>query len=705
MRFKMPSNKVFCLSIFWWALVPSIPPAAVAAAPQSHNSTPNVLLITIDTVRADHIGCYGAKGVQTPTIDSLARDGIPFEHAISQVPLTWPSHAVILTGTYPFQNGVQDFTGQPLAPQFRSLAQAFKQHGYSTGAVVSAFVLDRSWGLARGFDFYDDAFSPEEFQKRDLGLVDRKAEESVTHVINWLKQPTHRPFFFWLHLYDPHSPYDPPEPYHTQYRDHLYDGEIAYADHELGRLISWLKSNRLYERTIIVLLSDHGESLGDHGEKEHGFFVYNSTVHIPLIVKPPAGSGYRPGGRIARPVETVAVAPTLLASARIKDAVEKQFNSRGLLDAAAEKEGAAYSETFYPLNSFGWSPLHALETSRYHYVDAPQPELYDLAADPEEKNNLLTSQGATASVLKEKLQSLLQRNRYKPPEGGNSNLSPDALEKLRSLGYVAYHSAVSPEALAGGLPDPKTKLEEFNSILTAEDAFHANEFEKGEQLLTKVREHDPKMYIVPFMLGEAANTRKDWPEAEAEFKKSLDLNPNFDQAMTGLSRVLMYQSKDEEAKQWARNALKYNPQNYRAWYELGFIEAKADKETAIADYEKAVAIQGNFAPLRRDLGLLYFQQQNYAEAVKHLTKAAELGMKEAQLWNVLGIAYSHSNRLAKAVESYKRALKLDPDLAEAHLNLAYAYETLQHPVVARKEYETACRLQTNFCQYVPEDQQ
>src|SRR5439155_1061907 len=263
-----------------------------------------------------------------------------------------------------------------------------------------------------------------------------------------------------------------------------------------------------------------------------------------------------------------------------------------------------YSETFYPLNSFGWSPLHALETARYHYVDAPQPELYDLAADPEEKNNLVASQGATASVLKEKLQLLLQRNPYKPPEGGNANLNPD-----------------------------------------------------------------------------------------------------YEQAMTGLSRALLYQNKDEEAKQWARNALKYNPENYRAWYQLGFIETKTDKPAAIADYEKAVAIQGNFAPLRRDLGLLYFQQQNYAEAVKHLTKAAELGMKEAQLWNVLGIAYSHSNRLAKAVESYKRALKLDPVLAEAHLNLAYAYETLQHPVVARKEYETACRLQTNFCQYVPEDQQ
>jgi arylsulfatase A-like enzyme/Flp pilus assembly protein TadD len=669
------------------------------AARAARKSPPNIVLITIDTVRADHIGCYGAKEVQTPTIDGLARDGTVFERAISQVPLTWPSHAVILTGTYPFQNGVQDFTGQPLAPQFRSVAQAFKQHGYATGAVVSAFVLDRSWGLARGFDFYDDAFSPEAFQKRDLGLVDRKAGESVKHAINWLKQRSRRPFFFWLHLYDPHSPYDPPEPFHTQYRDHLYDGEIAYADHELGRLITWLKSNHLYDRTMIVLLSDHGESLGDHGEKEHGFFVYNSTVQVPLIVKPPAGSGFRPR-RIVRPVETTAVAPALLTAAGIKDGIEKQFNSRGLLGAVAEKEDVAYSETFYPLNSFGWSPLHALETSHYQYVDAPEAELYDLAADPGEKNNLITAQGATAAVLKEKLHALMQHNPYKPPEGGNSNLSPDALEKLRALGYVAYHSPVSPDALAAGLPDPKTKLEEFNSILAAEDAFHANDFDKGEQLLARVREQESKMYVVPFMLGEAGLAKKDWPEAEAEFKKCLELNPNFDQAMTGLSRVLMYQNKDEEAKQWVRNALKYNPQNYRAWYELGFIESKSDKQAAIADYEKAVAIQGNFAPLRRDLGLLYYQQQNYAEAAKHLAKAAELGMSEARLYNFLGISYDRTGHLSNAVKSYVEAIQLDDKLAEAHLNLGYTYERLGRETLAAEEYRRACQLNQGFCKLV-----
>jgi arylsulfatase A-like enzyme len=283
------------------ALVLASAVTCAAGTPSARKPRPNVLLITIDTVRADHLGCYGAKDIQTPTLDALARDGILFERAISQVPLTWPSHAVILTGLYPFQNGVQDFTGQPLDARFRSLAQAFQKNGYATGAVVSAFVLDRSWGLARGFDFYDDAFAPEAFVNRDLGLVDRRAGESVTRALAWLKKNPRRPFLFWLHLYDPHSPYDPPEPYRTQYQGHPYDGEIAYADHELGRVIAWLKQTQLYNQTLIVFLSDHGESLGEHGEHEHGFFVYNATVHIPLIVKPAAGSGIRPG-KVSRAV-------------------------------------------------------------------------------------------------------------------------------------------------------------------------------------------------------------------------------------------------------------------------------------------------------------------------------------------------------------------------------------------------------------------
>jgi arylsulfatase A-like enzyme/Flp pilus assembly protein TadD len=671
---------------------------AFAATAGVRKPAPNVILITIDTVRADHIGCYGATEVRTPTLDALAHDGIVFERAISQVPLTWPSHAAILTGTYPFQNGVQDFTGQPLAPQFRSVAQAFKQQGYATGAVVSAFVLDRSWGLARGFDFYDDAFSAETFKQKDIGLVDRRADESVSHAIEWLSKRARRRFFFWLHLYDPHSPYDPPEPFRTKYQGRLYDGEIAYADHELGRLISWLKRNQLYDGSLIVFLSDHGESLGEHGEKEHGFFVYNSTVRIPLIVKPPVGSGFRPA-RMPRPVETIAVAPTLLQSAGIKDAIEKQFQSHGLLGSEAGNDDAAYSETFYPFSSFGWSPLHALETGRYHYIDAPEPELYDVASDPEEKHNLASQQTATVAVLKDKLQARQRNNPFGLAKSANSGLSPDALEKLRALGYVAYRSPVSAKALAAGLPDPKSKLWEFNSILEAGDAFHAGNFEVGEALLAKVREKDPQTYVVPFMLGEAAVRQQNWAKAAAELKKCLDLNPTFDQAMTGLAKALFYQGDAAGAKSWVEKALTYNPQNYRAWYELGFIQSQTDKATALSAYEKAVSIQPNFALGRRELGMLQFQQQNYAEAAKHLAQAVELGIGDAKLFNFLGIAYSRIGREHKAIENYQRALKIDPGLAEAHLNLGYAYEGLHKAKLAQQEYQEACRLRTEFCQF------
>lgn len=674
------------------------------AAITVHKNRPNVLLITIDTVRADHVGCYGYSNIQTPTLDSLAHDGIVFERAISQVPLTWPSHTAILTGTYPFQNGVQDFTGQPLDPRFRSVAEAFKNNGYRTGAVVSAYVLDRVWGLARGFDFYDDAFAPEEFQKKDIGLVDRKAGESVSHAISWLKANRRmpsagRPFFLWLHLYDPHSPYDPPEPFRTKYHDHLYDGEIAYADHELGRVIGWLKSEKLYSSTLIVALSDHGESLGEHGEQEHGFFVYNSTIRIPLIVKPPNGSGVRPG-RVTTPVETTAVAATLLRLAGLKSEIEKQFTSPPLARKETDDDRTAYSETFYTFNSFGWSPLHSLETRRFHYIDAPRPELYDVVADPDEKTNLAAQQSATVAVLKDKLQALLQRNPYQGTTDASADMSPDALEKLRALGYVAYHSPVSAEAVAKGLPDPKDKLEEFNTILTAEDAIHSTDFFKGESELEKIERDDPDLYIVPFLLGETAGRRRDWTKSAAEFKRCLQLNPNFDQAMTGLARALFFSGNPDEARQWAQSALKQNPMNYKALYELGSIEAHSNKAAAISDYERGIAIQDNFAPLHRDLGMIYFEQQNYSNAAKHLARAAELGTNDAQLFNFLGICYDRTGRVRQAIDTYHRALKLDDNLAEAHLNLGFTYHRMGRETPARIEYQRACELKEEFCRLV-----
>jgi choline-sulfatase len=691
--------RLVLITVLFSGFVPgtiAVPTKAASAKSPPH---PNVILITIDTLRADHVACYGAQTVKTPTLDGLASDGVLFGRAISQVPLTWPSHAVILTGTYPFQNGVQDFTGQPLAPQFRSLAQALKQAGYATGAVVSAFVLDRSWGLARGFDFYDDAFSAGTFQTKDIGLVDRRAGKSVDHAIAWLKRTPRRPFFLWLHLYDPHSPYDPPEPYRTEYRSHLYDGEIAYADHELGRLIAWLKQNNLYDSSLIAALSDHGESLGEHGEDEHGFFVYNATVHVPLIVKPPGGSGIQIQRR-HDPVETSAVAPTLLQLTGVKDVIAHQFQSESMF--AANRQGEpAYSETFYPFSSFGWSPLHALQSEHFHYIEAPKPELYDLQRDPGETTNLATQQPATAAVLKAQLQQRVSRNPFREQDASAGNLSPEAQEKLRALGYFGFRAAVSPEAVAAGLPDPKDKFWEFNAILKAQDAFQQGDADKAEAILGPVQAQDPRMYIIPFLLGESALRRQSWERAAAQLQRCLELNPNFDNAMTGLARALAKLGRTDEARSWLDKALRSNPQNYRAWYQIGLLESDNYPGAAHSAYEKTIAIQPNFPPGQRELGLLMFRNKDYADAAVHLEKAIGLGLEDAHLHNFLGICYDQMNQIAKAVREQRRAIALDPKLAEAHLNLAYAYQRQNQPKAAQEEYTAACKLDERFCRFMP----
>jgi tetratricopeptide (TPR) repeat protein len=386
--------------------------------------------------------------------------------------------------------------------------------------------------------------------------------------------------------------------------------------------------------------------------------------------------------------------------AGIPAATDHQFHAPLQFTASSPTDDFAYSETFYPFSSFGWSPLHALETSRYHYIEAPAPELYDLSTDPGEKNNIFSQQTATVSDLKDKLQKLLAEKPFHPTTGG-SGVSPDAQQKLQALGYVSFRSPVSKDALSKDLPDPKTKITEFNTILRAEDAFHAGDNEAGRKLLSEITASDPGMYIVPFLLGEASLREQKWPEAVDHFKRCLELNPNFDQAMTGLSRALIYTGDDAGAMLWARNALQQNPQNYHALHQLGFVEAKTDKQAAIADYEKAVAIQGNFAILRRDLGMLYFQEQNYPKAAEHLAKAADLGLNEAPLFNFLGVSYSRTNRMQKAVSSYKHAIELDPKLAEAHLNLGFAYQRLNQPIASRREYAEACKLQQKYCELIP----
>lgn len=676
---------------------------ARAVAKTTHR--PNLLLITVDTLRADHVGVYGAKQAQTPTIDALGHDGVVFEHAYSQVPLTLASHTSLLTGTYPFHNGVQDFTGQPLRPGIRSIAESLKANGYDTGAVVSSYVLDRSWGLNRGFNFYYDAFKGSSFLENDPGLVERKAGASVDEALRWLRRRGTRPFFLWLHLYDPHSGYDPPEPFRARFSASPYDGEIAYADHELSRLIAYLKQHGLYDRMAIIFASDHGESLGDHGEREHGFFVYHSTLQVPLIIKPPQPTRIT-SHRVASPVPIMGIAPTLLNLGKIEDKIQKQFETVALLpEPTGPEANEVYSESFYSFSSFGWAPLRTINTSTYQYIEAPKPELYDLRADPAETKNMIADQPAVSSVLSEKLKQRVSQ--YAPPadsgDAAKSGLTAEAAEKLRSLGYMAYRSPVSNDALAKGLPDPKDKLWDFNTILEALDAGKLGKLDEQRALLRRVEQRNPSMYLVAFLLGEADLKSADWKGAEESLRRCLELNPNFDQAMTALARAFHEQGDNEHAGQWLEKALQVNPQNVKAWYEKGWINMQTDQGAAITAFEKTLSIQPDFALAHRDLGMVQFQQKNYAVAAKHLARAVDLGIDDPAIYNFLGISYSRTNRVREAVESYQQALKRDPDRAEAHLNLAYAYQRLNRPSEAKTEYAQACRLESKFCQYVPAD--
>src|SRR6267142_1970288 len=678
----------------------------LGACRQNKPPRPNILIITVDTLRADRVGCYGYAGGLTPNVDALAKDGVVFERGVAQVPLTWPSHAAIFTGTYPFHNGVQDFTGQPLSDRFRTLAESLKDHGYATGAVVSSFVLDRSWGLARGFESYDDAFAGQEFLQKNIGLVERRAEESVDHALSWLEAHPNQPVFLWLHLYDPHSPYNAPEPFRSQCAKQPYEGEIAYADSQLGRLFVWLKHapNNLYDNTLIVFLSDHGESLGEHGEKEHGFFVYDSTVHVPVVLKPPKTTGLA-AQRVADAIETIQVGPTVLELAGVQDPIQKQFQAASLVPLVIGKPHGpvrpAYSETFYPANSFGWSPLHSVQTARYHYIEAPEQELYEHQADPAENNNLAAENANIVTSLRAQLNQLLASYPSSATASGGiasgTSASPDVLEKLRSLGYVGYRAPAAPNAK---LADPKDKLPVFQDVLRATDQIQAGNFAAARSLLSSAQRKEPQLYLIPFLLGEAASHEAQWKEAEEQFGRAAALNPGFEQARMGLARALGLQGKTAQARDMIATLLTTNPQNFRAWFLLAQIESKDDPRSSRQALDKVIAIQPNFAPAYRDRGLLSVREEIYESGSEDLSRAVEMCMRDLTTYNSLGICYSRMNRLDDAVKSYRRAIAVDPSYAQAHLNLGFVHERMNQPALSKKEYVEACRLDRRICPLV-----
>ena len=430
----------------WRALAITLAIAALGCRRTTFPAAP-VFLISIDTLRADRVPVYGYRGVETPALDALARDGVVFETAIAQVPLTLPSHASLFTGQQPFVNGVRDNLGYRLARGAKTLAAQLRSHGYSTGGAVSAIVLDRASGISEGFEFWDDAIEVKKAGQA-IGQVQRPGLQTERRLEEWIAgAPSGKPLFGFLHLYEPHSPYEPPEPFASKYRGRPYDGEVASADAVVGKFISSLKAQGLYDGALVVLLSDHGEGLGDHGEDEHGIFLYAESIRVPLILKLPGGRDA--GRRVSSPAGLVDVFPTVFAALGL----EAPGGLAGIPLWPAGKDGAAprriYSETMFPRFHFGWSDLASLSDGRSHYIHAPRPELYDWTSDPGERRDL---SAGLPDAFRSMRAALLALSRPLEPPGASD---PETVKKLASLGYLGAGNVPSP---GGALPDPKDRI-------------------------------------------------------------------------------------------------------------------------------------------------------------------------------------------------------------------------------------------------------
>jgi arylsulfatase A-like enzyme len=426
----------------------------------------NVIVVTVDTTRADRLGAYGFRDANTPAIDRLARDGVLFEQAESPAPLTLPAHSSLFTGRFPFQHGVRD-NNVPLNDTEITLAQVLQAHGIRTGAVTAAYVLDSRFGLARGFDMYDGSFHPRRGDGPHLEGIRRAADEVVNRAMEWIDTVSSTQFFAWLHFYDAHAPYA--APLRDVDEKIGYQGAIAFIDSQIGRLMAFLDARRLATRTVIVLVGDHGESLGEHGERAHGFFIYEAVTRVPLIIRTP-DSELR-GRRVSHVVRSVDVMPTVLDLLNVRApssiaGVSLLPRMKGLVYDSEELE--TYSETMYPQYHFGWSALRAVRAGRFKFIAAPRPELYDLDEDPGERRNLYALRPSLAAALAGRLRTWEQTG------GGSAARDPqldrDARERLDALGYVGrrldWHD--SPTSL---LEDPKDKIALYQ-LVTGDRARH-----------------------------------------------------------------------------------------------------------------------------------------------------------------------------------------------------------------------------------------
>jgi len=664
----------------------------------------NVLFITLDTTRADHIGCYGYPLIKTPNIDNLAAQGILFQNATAQCPLTLPSHSSMFTGTYPFFHGVRDNGGFYLEEEQVTLAEVLRPAGWATSAFVGAFVLDSRWGIDQGFDYYYDNFDFAKYKKISLDSVQREGGEVVQAFFDWFDQNNPQKFFSWIHLYDPHTPYEPPEPYRTEYggREYgLYDGEIAYADHLIGRVLEKLREKGHLERTVVVVVGDHGESLGEHHENAHGFFIYDATVSVPMIIRIP--SSVLRGKTVAAQVQNIDLMPTLCELLDVR--VPREVQGQSLLPLVAGKDqrtqNEAYSESFYPRYHYGWSELKSLRTSKYKFIQAPRPELYDLSLDPREKTNIFSRESALAQRFSRNLKKLEERmSREGIERKGPQALDSDSREKLMALGYIGGFTSAAKLTQKDNLGDPKDKIILYNKIKMAEGASSNREYDEALMRLNEVIEEDPGIMEARQVRANIYLQLDRAEEAAEECKEALKIDPEYNAAVFTLALAYKKLKKYDEAIAGFERSIQLDPRDPKPHVNLGevYLDIR-DLDRAIIHFEQAISIDPEHSSLaHNNLGAALLEKKMLDRAEEELLKALELRPRIPDAHHNLGLLYEERGDLKRAMEEYKKEIEIHPGAHPAHFNLALLYgkmglfhEQVQHLKEAIKADQSFAR--------------
>ena len=645
-----------------------------------------VVLISIDTLRADRLPLYGYSRGRTPVLDAFAKDAVLFERAYAHAPQTLPSHASMFTGQLPFDHGVRDNLGFTLAADKPTLSALMTQAGFKTGGFVSSYVLRGATGIGRGFETYDDRF-PEGGIDRSPGQIQRGGEATLGAATSWLDSLPNDRFLLLFHIFEPHMPYRPPQKYASL---EPYDGEVAYADEIVGRLLDDLKRRGWYDDATIVVLADHGEGLGDHGELEHGLFVYDEAIRVPWLVKVPGG---RAGRRVAAPVQHIDLLPTLLSLAGITP--PSPFRGRDLSPLLFDRGGIApqgiYSEALYARFHFGWSELTALTDDRYRFIKAPREELYDLERDPDERTNLVGERAQAAAAMRAGLDRLAAGKDLGKP----SAVSAEDRERLAALGYVGTQFSAPSSAPGASLPDPKDMAPVLKQYRAAIDLLDARDFGGGVAALGALLKANPDMTDVWMQYASVLTRLGRDEEALAAFREVVRLKPDEPSGLLGAASALLSLGRLDEARAHALIAVRNAPANaHETLARIALARKNYPEATKQADL---AALADPLLPLPVFVrGLVEYQQGRYAAALPLFLEARELWSKRTiqttDLRFYIGDTLARLERPGEAERYFLEELKLFPNSLRARTGLAMLYQSSGRPDDAARAIEEMLRV-------------